>query len=374
MTKIGIDAHSIGSHQSGCETYITNLLEGLATADSPYEFVPFFTHAEEAASWRQKHENLHVVLLRMSQPLIRTYISIPWSARRLGIDILHTQFVGPLALSSKMVVTVHDIAYEHYPEFFTKRQVLQFKSTIPQTIRRAKKVLTISEYSKRDIIETYGIPEEKVVVTYDGVSEEFKPLNNVGKKNKTTQKYGLDVPYFLAVGELQPRKNLNRLVMAYERLRNARPEIKHKLVIAGKKAWKSDPVMDLVARSRWLEDIIFTGYVPADDLPALYASATAFVYPSIFEGFGLPPLEAMACGTPVITSNRTALPEVVGEAGIMVEPLNVDEIAAAMASLALEPGMAKQLGIAGIKRASRFRWTDCVAKTLNVYDEVLAGA
>ena len=247
---------------------------------------------------------------------------------------------------------------------------MQFRATIPRTARKANKVLTISECSKRDLVEMYGLSEQKVQVIYLGVGPEYKPLPVTYDKQHVLDKYGINGRYFIAVGNLQPRKNLVRLIEAYTRMRNDQPEIKTKLVIVGKKAWKHHPILAIIKQSRWSEDIILTGYVPKADLPVLYAGSDGLIYPSIYEGFGLPPLEAMACGAPVVVSDRSSLPEVVGDAGIKINPFDTDAIAAALVLLALEPELSRRLSTAGIIRASEFTWSKCARETLAVYEEV----
>lgn len=369
MARIGIDAHAIGERLTGNETYITNLLQCLLSVDTGDEYVLFFTRPEAAAHWKELYPQVGNVLVRPEQPLLRIPLVMPRLARRHALDMLHVQYAGPPFISVPVVTTVHDISYEHFPQYFTRKEVLQFRATIPLTARRAARVLTVSEYSKRDIVETYGIEDERVVVTYNGVSPAFRPLPPGETGAVTLKRYGIEEQYLLAVGNLQPRKNLVRLFEAYTRLRDSMPDIRHKLVVVGKKAWKFSPILDSVRRSRWNDDIILTDYVPDEDLPVLYACAQALVYPSVFEGFGLPPVEAMACGTPVIVSDRSALPEITGEAGMKVDPFDVDGIASAMATIIREPGLAERLREAGLRQAGKFTWEECAQRTLAVYHE-----
>ncbi|MHB8160074.1 MAG: glycosyltransferase family 4 protein [Thermoleophilia bacterium] len=370
MINIGIDAHAIGERLTGNETYVVNLLEALFALESEHKFFLFFTRTEAASEWRDRYNNAEVVMAHPAQPLVRIPIVMPWLAWRTGIDLLHVQYAGPPFLNVPLITAIHDISYERYPELFSKKEVAQFKATIPRTARKARKVLTISECSKRDLVEIYGLPENKVHVIYLGVGVEFTPEVESNSKQKMMEKYSIAGRYFIAVGNLQPRKNLVRLIEAYARLRNEQPEICNKLVIVGKKAWKHDPILAFVKNSRWVEDIIITGYVPKNDLQILYACSDALIYPSIYEGFGLPPLEAMACGAPVIVSDTSALPEVVGEAALKVDPFDTDAIAAAMALIVREPDLAQCLSAAGIKRASRFTWSKCASETMAVYEEV----
>lgn len=367
--RIAIDAHAIGEKLTGNETYISNIIEQIAGKDNGHEIILFFTRPEAEAAWRNRYENIKTRLLRPANPVIRIPVVMPLLTRALHADLLHVQYAGPPIIGTPLVTSVHDIAYEHYPEFFTRKEVIQFKLTIPTTARKAVKVLTLSEFCKRDIAERYSIPEDKIVVTYAGVDERFQPSNGSNGNKKVKKKYGIEGRYILTVGNLQPRKNLVRLMAAYSLLRKARPDIDHKLVIVGKKAWKFSPILASANKSSWSDDIILTGYVDDSDLPDLYRGADVMVYPSVFEGFGLPPLEAMACGTPVIVANRTSLPEVVGDDGILINPYDTEEMTAAMASLLLNKDVRELYGRKGVERAKRFSWANVANTCMEAYQE-----
>lgn len=371
MARIGIDAHAIGGRLTGNETYITNLLDSLLDLDLGHELILFFTHEEARRQWAARHAGIRTVRVRPQQPLVRIPVITPWLVWKLGIELLHVQYVGPPLMTAPLVTVIHDISFETHPEYFDPREVKQFRVTFPLTARRAKKVLTVSEYSKRDLMDIYGLPEDKVVVTYEAANERFQPHAGGADGGGIRQRYGIGGDYVLAVGNLQPRKNLVRLIAAYTRLRKARPDITQQLVIVGKKAWMHDPILDFMRRSEWKHDIILTDYVPDEDLPGIYANASLMVYPSLYEGFGLPPLEAMACGTPVIVSDRSSLPEVVGDAGIKVDPLDVDGIAASMASVLLEPQVSRWFADRGLERARTFSWKKTASETAAVYEQVL---
>ncbi|MHB1391449.1 MAG: glycosyltransferase family 4 protein [Thermoleophilia bacterium] len=371
MARIGIDAHAIGEKLTGNETYVSNLVEALIELDMSHELVLFFTKPDARETWQQSHAGLETVLVRLEQPLVRIPLLTPWLVWRQAIDLLHVQYVGPPLMTAPLVAVIHDISFESFPQFFSRKEVIQFRHTIPLTARRARKVLTVSENSKRDLVDIYGLPEDKVIVTYLGVNDRFRPVSAGVETRQVTDRYGISNGYILAVGNLQPRKNLVRLMAAYTRLRSARPDIEQQLVIVGKKAWKHDPILAFVEKSPWNRDIILTDYVPDDDLPALYSGASMMVYPSLYEGFGLPPLESMACGTPVIVSDRASLPEVVGDAGIKVNPYDVDALAAAMASLALDEATRHWFSEAGIRQAQSFTWDRTARETAAVYENVL---
>jgi glycosyltransferase involved in cell wall biosynthesis len=270
------------------------------------------------------------------------------------------------------VATIHDLSFEHFPQFFTTRERFFFKRTIPHTARKATKVLTVSEYSRQDILQTYRIPPDKVIVTPNGISEVFQPVREQARVEAVKKKYHIQRPYLLTVSNLQPRKNLARLIKAYTHLREHAEEFGQQLVIVGQKAWLYKHIFHEAHRSRYVGDIIFTDYVPENDLIVLYSGATAFVYPSLFEGFGLPVLEAMACGAPVITSNSSSLPEVVGDAGVMVDPYDEEALAKAVQRVVEDPRLRAQLSEQGLLQARKFSWRRTAELTLAVYEEVVS--
>ena len=372
MMRIAIDAHAVGGHLTGNETYIRNLIRYLAKEDSNNQYTLFYTEPDAAAQLMETGANFESKRLWPANPLVRISLGMPLALRKCQADLVHVQYVSTLVGGPPVVVTVHDLSYEHHPEFFTKSEALRLKATVRLTLRRASHVFTVSEFSKKDIVDFYGIPEERISVTYDAVDPEFKkelPGKFIGE---VCSSFAGASKFILTVGNLQPRKNLVRLIRAYTRLRDCRPDIKHKLVIVGKQAWLYEPTLDCVRKNKWKEDIILTGYISNETLHALYAGADVFVYPSIFEGFGLPPLEAMASGTPVIASNRSALPEVVGKAGILIDPYDIEAMAATMASLILDSNIHKWYSEKGPAQAERFRWEDCAKTTLDIYNRVVS--
>jgi glycosyltransferase involved in cell wall biosynthesis len=372
--RIGIDAHAIGSQLTGNETYIKNLILALAELDRVNEYVLFFTRPDVARAWENRYPNVRVQLLRPHTPYARIPISFPIALYKTGVDLLHVQYTAPPFYRKPIVVTIHDLSFEHFPQFFSHRERFFFKRTIPHTARRAAKVLTVSEYSRQDLIRTYNLPPEQVVVTPNGVGPEFRPVREKTRLAALRQQYGIDRAYLLSVGNLQPRKNLARLIRAYTQLRASVEDFHCQLVIVGQKAWLSKNIFHEAHRSRYAGDVILTDYVPEDDLPGLYSGATAFVYPSIFEGFGLPVLEAMACGAPVVTSNSSALPEVVGTAGLMVDPYDEEALAKAIQRLVYDAQLRAQLSEHSLQQAAKFSWRRTAELTLAVYQQALTGA
>jgi glycosyltransferase involved in cell wall biosynthesis len=235
--------------------------------------------------------------------------------------------------------------------------------------RKASKIIAISENTKKDIIDYFRIDEEKIRVIYLGVDRQFSPqpdTNEVG----VLSKYNLPRGYILSVGTLEPRKNILRLINAYKMVASTGEPVP-KLVIVGGQGWRNEDLGKLVRESGLADRVVLVGYVPDEDLPTLYRNAAVFVYPSLYEGFGLPPLEAMACGTPVITSNISSIPEVVGDAAILIDPYNTTEIAQAIASVLNNKELRDRLKMNGLVRSNLFSWDKTARETLKLYQEVI---
>jgi glycosyltransferase involved in cell wall biosynthesis len=262
------------------------------------------------------------------------------------------------------VVTIHDLGYLHEPDAHTdwSRRYLDWSTR--WSVRAARHVIAISEATKNDLIERYRVPEERISVVYHGVDERFRPADAV-EMARARGKLGLgtDERFILFVGTLQPRKNLVRLIEAFETIADDEPNLK--LVLAGRRGWKTDEIDLAIATSRHRARILLPGHVPDADLPALYSSATVVVLISLFEGFGLPALEAMACGAPVLVSDRGSLPEVAGDAAVIVDPLDVREIVAGLRDL-MDPEDRKRRVTRGRQHASRFTWEQAGRDTLEI--------
>lgn len=266
---------------------------------------------------------------------------------------------------ARTVYTLHDLIFLHYPEYhlFYNRVYLTF--AMPRYLKAAAVIITPSECSKRDALKAYDLPESKFRVIYEAPSPTFQPTRDMDTLERVRQRYQLPPQFMLHVGTIEPRKNLSRLLKAFQPLLTDWPELK--LVLVGKKGWLYD---DFFARLQTLgltEQVIFPGFIADADLPAIYQLATLMVYPSLYEGFGLPPLEAMACGTPVISSNRASLPEVVGEAGLMVEPTDTAALHQAIRRVLADDELQADLRERGLARAKRFSWRKAVDALVAVY-------
>lgn len=298
-------------------------------------------------------------------------VEIALAVRKLKLDLVHDPTgIMPLFFTpAARIVTIHDAFPLVYPGTSTALEKLIYRYWLPIVLRRTDAVITDSKQSKCDILQYLPISEKKVTVILIAKNSSYHPMA-ANEIRAALQRHAIHFPYILYVGSLEPRKNLIRLLHAYSRLR--RWSTRWRLVIVGaKNFWKSTPVVETV-RSLYLEEWVhFTGFVDEQDLPALYNGADLFVFPSLYEGFGLPPLEAMACGTPVVTSNVSSLPEVTGDAALLVDPYNVDEICEAMKSILSDADLAAGLRQKGLQRAGQFTWERMARETLAVYREVL---
>lgn len=371
---IAIDAHSVGSQLAGNETYAINLIEALAEIDHTNQYTLYVTKPAAVDRFAGRWANFKVKRTLPHTPLVRIPLTLSLELRRHPVDVLHVQYTAPPFTPCPIVTTIHDLAFEHIPETFNRRSWMQLRLTVRSTARRAAQILTGSEYSRRDIVSTYGIEPERITVTPEAAASHFAQVTNETELSSVRQRYGLDPEYILTLGSLQPRKNLARLIRAYSILRANRTGQKvPQLVLVGKRGWLYDEILRTAAEQGASGGIILTGYVTESDLPALYSGARCFVYPSYFEGFGLPVLEAMQCGAPVIAGNRTSLPEVVDGAGILVDPFDEQGLAEAIGRVIDNSDYRAELRVKGLKRAKDFSWINTARLTLQAYERAARG-
>lgn len=369
---VGIDAHAIGSGSAGNETYYEQLLRHLATASTNgSQYVVYYTHAG-AARRVQPSDKFRWKRMRPGTPFWRIPVGFPLEFRRERLDAFHAQLIIPPFCGCKTITTIPDIAYEHYPQFFSKMETLRSKVLTRRSAERADHIITVSNYSKNDISSTYHIDPDRITVTYEGAGPEFFPRDKAECGRQVARKYNIDSCFLLYVGRLQERKNLRRLLLAYARLKKDGPI--EKLVLVGKKDWMTGNLEAHLESLQLERDVIFTGYVPSADLPFFYNAAEAFVYPSIFEGFGLPVIEAMACGVPVLTSYGSSLEEVAGDAAVLVDPMSEDSIAEGLRKLVGDRNLRLRLGQAGLARSEAFSFRKTAEQTVDVYQRVIGRA
>jgi len=367
---IAIDAHSVGAQLGGNESYATNLIEALAEIDQVNSYTLYVTKQTAIDRFANRWPNFKIKRTLPHTPLVRIPLTLSKELRRHPVDVLHVQYTAPPFAPCPVVVTIHDLSFEHLPETFNRRSVAQLRFTVRRTARKAARILTSSEFSRRDIVETYAINPDRVAVTALAAPTYFAPVENETELKKIRESYGIERDYILSLGSIQPRKNLVRLVEAYLCLRRIRRDSKlPQLVLAGKRGWLDSETFHAADREGCGRDILFTGYVPERDLPALYSGAISFVYPSFFEGFGLPVVEAMQCGVPVIAGNQTSLPEVVGEAGLLFDPFDTKALSDALTRVIDDSELRKLLSEKGLRRAKNFSWRTTAQQTLRAYEE-----
>jgi len=368
---IAIDAHSVGAQLGGNESYATNLIEALAEIDKTNSYTLYVTKQTAVDRFANRWPNFKVKRTLPHTPLVRIPLTLSKELRRHPVDVLHVQYTAPPFAPCPVIVTIHDLSFEHLPETFNRRSVAQLRFTVRRTARKAARILTSSEFSRRDIVETYAIKPDRIAVTALAAPTYFAPVENETKLKEIRENYGIERDYILSLGSIQPRKNLVRLIEAYLCLRLTRPDSKlPQLVLAGKRGWLDSETFHAADREGCGRDILFTGYVPEQNLPALYSGAISFVYPSFFEGFGLPVVEAMQCGVPVIAGNQTSLPEVVGDAGLLFDPFDTKALIDALTRVIDDSELRKLLSEKGLRRAKNFSWRTTAQQTLRAYEEV----
>ena len=297
----------------------------------------------------------------------------PRLLRRLRVDVAHfTNGMVPLALSIPTVVTIHDMSLTMFPKYHPPRRVLLNRPLVDVAARRADAIITVSESAKRDIVRLYGSQAERIHVIHEAAAPSFQPIHDTSILDRVRQRYELADRFVLYVGTIEPRKNLPKLIEGFARKRKA-GQLPHQLVCAGPYGWLSRDIEDLIDRLQIEDAVRFTGYVPFEDLAALYTLAEMFVFPSLYEGFGLPVIEAMACGTPVVTGHVAALAEVGGGAVEQVAHLDADSLGDAMVRLADDRRRREHLSSLGLQRAHLFSWTRAARETIKVYRDTVAG-
>jgi glycosyltransferase involved in cell wall biosynthesis len=367
--RIAIDARKL--HDFGIGTYIRNVVHGLARLDQQTEYV-LLCRPEDVDVATELGPNFRGVAESARPYSIGEQIRIPLSLVRERAHLLHEpHYVLPPATRCRSVVTIHDCIHLMFPQYLPNAFAhLYARASMWSAVRKADRILTVSESSKRDILKFFDIPADKVVVIYNAIDERFLAEPDAEHMDRIRQRYQLDHPFLLYVGNIKPHKNLERLVDAFARVRaNGFGDLR--LVIVGDRQSKYPPLRQAVHRHRLDKDVRFLGFQPYDTLAVFYRLARAFVFPSLYEGFGLPPLEAMACGTPVVTSNVSSLPEVAGGAAILVDPYDADSIADGITRAISDQALRTELITRGLARARDFSWTQSVTAIHRIYMDVL---
>jgi glycosyltransferase involved in cell wall biosynthesis len=369
---IGIDAsRSTAGQRTGTESYSLYLIRELLAAKTRHRFRLYFNQAPSSDLFPDKAERRVIPF-----PRLWTHLRLSWEMLGKAPELLFVpSHVLPLFHPQCSVVTVHDLGYLYYPEAHTLSQNVYLRWSTRFNARSATRVLADSEATRQDLVSHYQVPADKIRVVYPGWDETLAPVDDPAALAAVRERYGLAQPYLLYIGTLHPRKNLVRLVQAFNLIVQSpapgpQSSVSNlQLVLAGQKGWLYDELLTEVRRLGLADLVLLTGYVPENDLSALLSGAQAFVYPSLYEGFGFPILEAMACSTPVICSNVSSLPEVAGDAALQVDPLDVEALAQAIQHVIADEGLRHELVARGRQQIKRFSWQRCAQETLQVFEE-----
>jgi glycosyltransferase involved in cell wall biosynthesis len=374
--RVGIEYTAALNQRAGIGRFVRNLVSSLLATDPQVQWVLLHAALNGAdPSVLPRAPNTSLVEVRLPERWLtilwhRLRVPLPVESFTGPLDIFHApDFVLPPVRHARRIVTVHDLAFLLYPECADARLRSYLMSVVPRSVRRADFVVADSANTQNDVICLLGADPARTAVVPGGVETRFRPAAPEAIA-ELRARLGLHAPFVLSIGMIEPRKNWQGLIRAYSQAR-ARYRLPHQLVLAGPRGWLWESIFEERERSPFRNDIIFLGFVADADLPTLYSAAAVFAFPSFYEGFGLPPLEAMACGTPVVVSDAASLPEVVGDAGLTVPAEDTDSLAEALARVLLDDALHAQLAAAGRARAAQFTWERAAARQLEVYRHVL---
>jgi len=368
--KIGIDVRCLSEgRQTGVEEYTVNLLKNIFKEDRQNKYVLFFNAFKKSNAnfdWIKEYPNVELKTFSYPNKLLNLlfwYLRWPNADKMLGgVDYFFMPNISFVALSNKtkLILTVHDLSFEHFPETFSWKRRFWHWFVNPRALaKKAEKIIAVSESTKNDLINIYKISKEKIEVIYNGISEKFGVIDrNDPKLLKVKEKYNLPFNFILFLGTFEPRKNIIGTVRSYELLRKqgSKELERYKLAIAGSEGWKSGRIKKSIKKSEFKDDIMLLNFIEDEDKVYIYNLASLFVYPSFFEGFGIPPLEAMKCGVDVVASNNSSLPEIVGAGGILVDVDRPDEIAIACKELLLSRDIKEKLSREKFSQIQKFSW------------------
>jgi glycosyltransferase involved in cell wall biosynthesis len=370
--KIGIDARLVFYQRAGIGQYTLRLAEALASIDRSNSYVLLQSRKDRGClvkganltrrtMWTPPHHRYEQVLLPLELSLV-------------NLDLLHCpDFIPPFRRRCPAVITVHDLAFLRFPGLLTDESQAYY-GQINHAVQNADHIIAVSQSTKHDLVSLAGADERKITVVYEAAAPLFRPAPS-DVVRAARDRHGIQGDYILFVSTIEPRKNIPFLLQAYARLRDCwhGPQDMPRLVVVGNKGWLYDRIFTVMGQLGLTSSVICTGGVPLEDLPALYSGALFYILPSLYEGFGLTVLEAMSCGTPVITSNTSSLPEVAGDAAVLVDPQDIVGLATSMQRLCQDAALRREMGERGLAQAARFSWERAARETLAVYKAVTAG-
>ncbi len=369
--NISIFAAMTGRQSGGPETYELQLIRALSSLGGGHKYDVYCINRRGSELLHDSVPEVHVHTL---QPAIRWFsvpFALPIHLLARPADVFHATYVAPPFVPSKLIFTLHDLSPFSHPEFYPPAIRFRLQKGFASSIRRAAAILCVSEFTRRHLLEQFPAAAPKAFLTHHGLDPAFHAVYDREQVQGCLDRYGIAGPYLLSAGKLQARKNTVRVIEAYGLLKR-NTKLPHKLLMVGRKMWTSDEVDPLIDRLGLREQIIMTGHVPPEDLPLLYTGANALVFPSLFEGFGFPVLEAMACGCPVVTSTVTSLPEIAGDAAVLVDPYRPEAIAEGIESILTNPKRRQELIQKGLERARQFTWERTAEQVLKIYEAVAA--
>lgn len=369
--RFGIFVVMAGRNAGGPETYEHGLVRALAALDQNNEYHIFSLNHTAAASFCLTQENIYHHVLWPNIRWCSVPISLPITLLRNKVELFHATYVPPPFSPVGYVFTLHDMIMFTHPELYPPAILWRLKKLILRGLQRARLVLCVSQYTQDSIAETFHVPPERLMTVYHGVREFFRPIALDQTRRILKQRHHIDYPYLLFVGSFVPRKNIIRILTAFYRFRH---EVKSdlKLVLVGQKAWGAEEVTKTIGQWQLEDHVVELNYIADHDLPILYSGAEMLVFPSLDEGFGFPVLEAMACGTPVLTSNLSSLPEVAGGAALLADPYSIEDIASNMYTLFSDSTLRALLRAKGLERAKFFTWQRTAQQTLEAYERAIA--
>jgi len=364
--RVALDAHAVGRRMTGNETYVVNLADALAVRPE----IDLVTYLDAGRTWPHDPTPGSVRHLRLRAPQLRIPLELPFRARRDGADLLHVQYVAPIT-RLPLVTAVHDVSFEDLPDVFSRLTTMRLKVSIRASVRRSGAVLALSAFTRDRILHHYGVRPEKVIVAPAGVSGRWRRIDEDVVDDRLAP-LRLPPRFVLAVGNLHPRKNIPRLVRSVARLRSAGAD-DIGLVVAGQPSWRADDVADAIRQVGGEGWVTLTGYVPDEVLEALYNRAYIVAYPSLYEGFGLPVAEALAIGAVVVASDSTSIPEVAGDAALLVDSTDDEALSQGLIRAATDDTLRARLKTAGPERAASLTWDACAAASIEGYRVALGG-
>lgn len=375
LMRVGYLTYGLDRAPTGIGRHAVGLLRAMAALPNAPEIVLLTTEREDHHGLWTAFEHHPLPGCRLLPAVITLgNLALSYAARRYNLDVVHdpngiAPFLGP-SFGARRAVTIHDMFSYVVPETHNRLDVLRYRYMLPHAVRRTHCIMTNSRHSQADIARFLQLPPARIDVIPHAAAR-FSPVPDGRARAAVLARYGITPPFILYLGGINARKNIARLFEAYARLREHHPDVT--LVVGGKRQWQTGAI-DATFKRLALEDKVhFTGYVADADLPALYSAAAVFVFPSLYEGFGLPPLEAMSCGTPVVTSNVSSLPEVVGEAALTVDPYDVGALAAAIERALTDAALRAELRRRGFEQAKQFTWERTARETVAAYQRVLEG-